>query len=126
MTAALLTAQEKGKLLKELPTWTDFYFAADDAVVFDPEAKAKALTPAAGPVLQRLGERFAALPQFDAVSLEATLKALATELGVKVGALVQPCRVACTGRLVGPSLYHLLEVLGREKVAKRMERFSTE
>jgi len=125
VSAALLTAQEKGKLLKELPTWTDFYFAADDAVVFDPEAKAKALAPVAMPVLQKLGERFAALPQFDAVSLEATLKALAIELGVKVGALVQPCRVACTGRLVGPSLYHLLEVLGREKVASRLERAST-
>lgn len=48
-------------------------------------------------------------------------KSLATELGVKAGALVQPCRVACTGRLVGPSLYHLLEVLGRERVAERLE-----
>jgi glutamyl/glutaminyl-tRNA synthetase len=88
--------------------------------VFDAEARAKALTPAALPLLQKLGERFAALPEFNAVSLEAALKALAIELGVKVGALVQPCRVACTGRLVGPSLYHLLEVLGREKVAKRI------
>ena len=38
-------------------------------------------------------------------------KSLATELGVKAGALVQPCRVACTS---SPSLYHLLEVLGRD------------
>ena len=120
VAAALLTSQEKGKLFKELPIWTDFYFVDDDAVVFDPESKAKALTPTSLPLLQKLSERFAALPEFNAASLEAALKALATELGVKVGALVQPCRVACTGRLVGPSLYHLLEVLGREKVAKRI------
>jgi len=54
--------------------------------------------------------------------LEAALKQRATQLGVKVGALVQPCRVACTGRLVGPSLYHLLEVLGPDRVRARMLR----
>jgi glutamyl-tRNA synthetase len=118
--AALLTAQEKGKLFKELPVWTDFYFAADDALTFDPEAKAKALTPAAKPLLEKLAAAFAGVPEFKSAALEAALKALATELGVKAGALVQPCRVACTGKLVGPSLYHLLEVLGRERVARRL------
>lgn len=39
---------------------------------------------------------------------------------VKAGALVQSCRVACTGMLFGPSLYLLLEVLGREQVARRL------
>ena len=118
--AALLTAQEKGKLFKELPIWTDFYFAPDDAVVMDPEAKAKALTPAAVPLLSKLSAAFAAVPEFKAAALEATLKQLATETGVKAGALVQPCRVACTGKMVGPSLYHLLEVLGPSKVQTRL------
>jgi glutamyl-tRNA synthetase len=120
--AALLTAQEKGKLFKELPVWTDFYFALDDAVAYEAEAKAKALIPAAVPIVSQLAARFAALPEFTAAALEVSLKGLAAELGMKVGALIPPCRVACTGRLVGPSLYHLLEVLGREKVARRLER----
>lgn len=120
VAAALETAREKGKLFKDLPPFVDFYFAPDDAVPMDAEAKAKALTPAAKPVLEKLSAAFNALPEFNAASLEASLKALATELGVKVGALVQPCRVACTGKLVGPSLYHLMEVMGREKVAKRL------
>ncbi len=119
VAAALETAREKGKLFKDLPPFVDFYFVSDEAVPIDPEAKAKALTASARPVLERLAASFAALPEFNAAALEATLKALAGELGVKVGALVQPCRVACTGKLVGPSLYHLLEVLGRDKVAKR-------
>lgn len=120
VAAALETAREKGKLFKDLPPFVDFYFVPDDAVPMDAEAKAKALTPAAKPVLEKLATAFGALPEFNAASLEAALKALAAELGVKVGALVQPCRVACTGKLVGPSLYHLMEVLGRDKVAKRL------
>lgn len=120
--AALLTVQEKGKLFRALPSWTDFYFAADDAVVYEPEAQAKALTPTAKPLLEALVEAFGAVTPFSAAGLEAALKQLATQLGVKAGALVQPCRVACTGRLVGPSLYHLLEVLGSDRVRVRMQR----
>jgi glutamyl-tRNA synthetase len=54
--------------------------------------------------------------------LETALKATAAELGVKAGVLVHPCRLAVTGNTAGPSLYHLLEVLGKEKVLARMER----
>lgn len=120
--AALLTSQEKGKLFSELPLWTDFFFVEDTALVLDPEARAKTLVPASRPVIERLAASFSALPEFSSAALETALKQLATELGVKAGALVQPCRLACTGRLVGPSLYHLLEVLGRTRVAARLSR----
>jgi glutamyl/glutaminyl-tRNA synthetase len=46
-------------------------------------------------------------------------------LGVKAGVLVHPCRLAVTGNTAGPSLYHLLEVLGKEKVLARIERVLT-
>ncbi|MEP6664008.1 MAG: hypothetical protein ABJC04_10120, partial [Verrucomicrobiota bacterium] len=32
-----------------------------------------------------------------------------------------PVRLACTGNTSGPSLYHLLEVLGKEKALARIE-----
>ncbi len=47
-------------------------------------------------------------------------KSVATELGMKAGALLQSCRVACTGKLVGLSLYHLLADLGWERVTRRL------
>ncbi len=118
--AALLTVQEKGKLFSELPLWTDFYFKADDAIVCDAETQAKALPNLAAPILEALTKAFDGVPVFRSAALEATLKGLAVTLGVKAGALVQPCRAAVTGKLVGPSLYHLLEVLGREKVRRRL------
>ncbi len=55
------------------------------------------------------------MPAFDAAAIEAALKATAAQLGVKVGILVHPTRLAVTGGTAGPSLYHLLEVLGKEK-----------
>jgi glutamyl/glutaminyl-tRNA synthetase len=56
------------------------------------------------------------------MQIEATFKATAGQLGVKVGALVHPTRLAATGSNAGPSLYHLLEVLGKEKVRARIDR----
>ena len=50
------------------------------------------------------------------------MKATAANFGVKVGALVHPTRLAVTGSNAGPSLYHLLEILGKEKVLARLER----
>jgi glutamyl-tRNA synthetase len=41
---------------------------------------------------------------------------------VKVGVLIHPKRLAATGNPNGPSLYHLLEVLGKEKVMGRIEK----
>jgi glutamyl-tRNA synthetase len=35
--------------------------------------------------------------------------------------LVHPTRLICTGRTVGPSLYHLMEVLGKERVLRRFD-----
>jgi len=44
-----------------------------------------------------------------------TLKNTAAKLGAKVGAIVHTIRLALTGSNVGPSLYHVLEVLGKKK-----------
>jgi len=55
------------------------------------------------------------------------MKALAAEIGVKTGELIHPCRVAVSGKSAGPSLYHMLKVLGRDRVLARLrgaaERF---
>ena len=54
--------------------------------------------------------------------MEAALKALAEELEVKVRVLVMPARCACTGVKLGPSLYDLMAVLGRDKVLARFDK----
>jgi len=41
---------------------------------------------------------------------------------VKAGVLIHPTRLAATGNPHGPSLYHLLEVLDKEKVLARIEQ----
>jgi len=60
------------------------------------------------------------LATFKSSDIEATLKATAKELGVKAGVLVHPTRMACTGKPIGPSLYHLMQVLGKDRTLARI------
>jgi glutamyl-tRNA synthetase len=41
---------------------------------------------------------------------------------VKNGVLVHPTRLACCGTTAGPSLYHLIEILGKNRVLERIDR----
>ena len=118
--AALDTCKGKFRIFSELPAYGGFYFT--DEIRYQPEGVAKHFIAENKPRLQALREAFAVLENFDATSIEATLKATAAQLGVKVGALVHPTRLAVTGSNAGPSLYHLLEILGREKVFARLDR----
>ena len=74
------------------------------------------------PRLEKLRDAFVHAPAFNAESLEIALKETAKALGVKAGVLVHPCRLAVTGKTSGPSLYHLLQVLGKERVMARIEK----
>jgi glutamyl-tRNA synthetase len=120
VNAALDTCRGKVKSFGELPAYAGFYFSEE--VTISPEALTKDFTAENKPRIEKLKEAFAALPEFTAPKLEETLKRIATECGVKAGVLVHPVRMACTGASAGPSLYHLLEVLGKEKVVARIER----
>ncbi|MSU56793.1 MAG: glutamate--tRNA ligase [Pedosphaera sp.] len=118
--AALDTCRGKIKTFSELPGYAGFYFR--DEITYDPEAAKKSFVPENKPRVEKLRDAFGKLTTFDAASLEAALKAVAGELGVKAGVLVHPVRLACTGNPSGPSLYHLLEVIGKEKALWRIER----
>lgn len=118
--AALDTCKGKIKTFGELPAYGGFYFR--DEISYDPEAAKKSFVPENKPRLEKLRDAFAAAEPFNAAALEVALKAVAAELGVKAGVLVHPVRLACTGNPSGPSLYHLLEVMGKEKVMGRIER----
>jgi len=118
--AALETCKGKVRIFSELPGYGGFYFKDD--FEYNPEGVAKHFIPENKPRLLAVRDAFATVATFDAANLETTLKATASQLGVKVGALVHPTRLAVTGSNAGPSLYHLLEILGKQKVLARLDR----
>jgi glutamyl/glutaminyl-tRNA synthetase len=118
--AAVDTCKGKFKTFKELPAYAGFYFR--DEFDYNADGVKKDFVPENKPRLQKLRDAFAKVEPFAAANLETTLKAIATELGVKAGVLVHPCRLAVTGNTAGPSLYHLLEVMGPKKSLARIDK----
>jgi glutamyl-tRNA synthetase len=113
--------KEKVKLCKDVPDWIGYFFTEE--YPFEPEAVEKTLgEPGAIDRLRRLREKYAGLEDWSATGLETALKDLGAEIGSKAGELVHPARVAVSGRSIGPSLYHMLEIMGKDRVLKRMDR----
>jgi glutamyl-tRNA synthetase len=116
-------ALEKMKVVhfREIPDRVSFFFTEDYA--YDPAAVEKTLRkPGALERLAQIAEGYATLEKFDAATLEAKLKELAATLSVKPAEFIHPVRVAVSGRSVGPSLYHMLEVLGKDRALARLQR----
>ena len=89
---------------------------------FDPAAVQKVFTAEGLTHLAAFRAKIAEIAVFDCASIENTIKGMATENNVKAGVYIHPIRLATSGRPVGPSLYHLLEVLGKERVLARIDR----
>ena len=118
--SALETCKGKINTFDELPAYCGFYF--NDDFEYNAEGVAKHFTAENRPRLLAVRDAFAGLEKFNAAEIEATLKATAARLGLKPAVLIHPTRLAVTGSNAGPSLYHLLEVLGKEKVLARIDR----
>ncbi|MDA5193784.1 glutamate--tRNA ligase [Govanella unica] len=59
-------------------------------------------------------------PVWEETALEARIKALAEETGLKLGKIAQPLRAALTGSDVSPGIYEVLVLLGRDESLARI------
>ncbi len=124
LQSVLAIVKEKIKLFKDVPEWTAYFFTEDYEL--DRASVEKVFgKPEAATRLDALRDEFTSLDDWSAAALETALKNLAQKLGCKTGDLVHPARVAVSGRSVGPSLYHMLEVMGKERVLARFERMNS-
>jgi glutamyl-tRNA synthetase len=119
VAAVLALEQERLKRLSEAPAATEFFFREPPA--YDEKAVQKWIdrdgTPA---VLQATGARLREVSPWDVANVEAAVREVIEQLGVKPGDVIHPVRVAATGRTVGPGLFESLAVLGRERVLQRL------
>ena len=121
-TMAVELARERIHGVADITAGAEPFFTDDYSI--DEAGAAKHLTDVSRPRLAALRERLAGLTEWTHENIDAALRALAGELGIKPAELIHPSRMAVSGRTVGPSVFHLLEALGRERVLRRLERAS--
>jgi len=106
--------QEKISRLGEYPAFAGFFFER-----VDPPAE---LLDGAGPVLAEARETLTAVEPFTAEPIEAALRGLAEQLGLKPRDAFGPIRAAVTGSKISPGLFESLELLGRDESLARLSR----
>lgn len=117
--AALVLEQEKMHTLAEAPDLISFFFREDNPL--DEKARQNLLKIAAGAeVLRELADALENAASFTAEDVEAEVRAFAAARGFGAGKIIHAIRAALSGRAAGPSLFHMAELLGRERVVARL------
>jgi len=112
--------RERAATLVEMLDKAGHYYRGQ--VEFEDKARAKFLKPDNAAVLSRVREELAGLSEFSEKPLEEAFQKLMDELGVKLGKIAQPVRVALTGRAESPGIFEVIAVLGKEQTLSRLER----
>lgn len=98
---------------------TGSYFFQDPAT-YDPDAVKKRWKEDSAAWLRALLPLLEALRIFNAAAIEAVYKEMSQTMGVGIGELVHPTRLAVSGAGAGPGLFEMMEVLGKDTVLRRL------
>ena len=121
LRAVLRLLQPRMRTFGDLSTSSRAFFTEEFS--YDPQAVKKFWKePSLGTLLAELAAMLSGVEPFDAPRAEKCLRALAENKGLKAGLLINSSRVALTGQAVAPSLFEVMEVLGRDRVVSRIRR----
>ncbi len=110
----------RSRSLIELLDMMDYYFKEN--IEYDQNAANKLFTTDRIHHLETVLYGLSSLDRFSKDSIEPIIKGYAADSGLKLGDIAQPLRLAITGRTVSPGLFEIMEILGRERVLKRIEQ----
>ncbi len=118
LATAMPVLKVRAKDLNELAAGAAFLFAQRPLAI---EEKAAALlTDDARALLGKIHDRIGGAGDWSLAALEASLKAMAEELGLGLGKLAQPLRAALTGQTTSPGIFDVLVLLGRDESLARI------
>lgn len=120
LPAVVKTLQERARTMIEMADGALFYYRSD--FDYDPQAAEKFLTPEAVRLYEAVLDRLGKLADFSHQGIEAAFKGICEEKGIKLGQIGPPVRVALCGGTTSPSIFEVIEVLGKEEALKRITR----
>ncbi len=120
LSKAINTLKERSRTLIELANSLRYYIIED--IEYDLKAKEKFLNENSLASLVEVKEALKTLDNFIAPEIERVFMSIVEKQKTKLGKIAQPVRVAITGRTESPGIFEVLEIVGKEKTLKRLER----
>ena len=119
MSALIDQMQVRTKFLNDMPANVAYFFT-DDYPYDEKSVEKRLKKDGVKDTLLDLVQRFSGVAEWTAPALESVIKELSQGNGM--GPWVHPIRVAVSGRMDGPGLFEMLEILGREKTLARLKK----
>ena len=101
--------------------FADLYFN-DDIIVEDPEAKKVLEDETAPTVINLFKQKLSNIEEFTAANIQPIFKQITKELKIGGKKVYMPVRISLTGQMHGPDLAGIIEVIGRDRVSKRIQK----
>lgn len=114
----VLALRERVRTLREMAERAAVWYRP--LTEYDPAAVNKHLK-GAGPVLSAAHQSLSALAEWTPASIDGALRATAEGLGLGMGKVAQPMRVAITGTQVSPSIDYTIFLAGRDQALRRID-----
>jgi len=120
LNRAISTLRERSRTLTELASSLKYYIS--EHVEIDQKAKEKFLNERVLPYLIELRDALISLEGFVSSRIEDVFMSIIKRHNLKLGDLAQPVRVVITGTTISPGIFDVLEIVGKEKTIKRLEK----
>lgn len=118
--AVVRSLQERAATMVEMADGAEFYYRDD--LSYDDKAKAKFLKADQAELFALIAEQLSLCAEFNEEALEGAFAVIMEKTELKFGKIAQPLRVALTGGTASPSIYEVLQVLGKKSALYRIER----
>lgn len=120
VTKAIELEKEKIRFLTDIPERIDF-IVKDDIKYDDDAVKKRLKKEGVRQILEDISEIFRNTEEFTVKELEPAVKKYCEKNNLGAGKVFHPVRVAISGRMKGPGLFDMLELIGKERVIKRIK-----
>ncbi len=112
--------QTRLNTLSDFVNWADFFFL--DEIKPDEVAAKKLRERDCSKDFSQLAVRFSKLKEFSHEAIEKEFRAYLAENNIQSRDLIHPLRAALTGKTIGPGLFEVISLLGKDRVAKRLKK----
>jgi glutamyl-tRNA synthetase len=108
------------KVFSDIISYAGFFFRNE--LLYDPVAVKKTLRKDNVPsLLAKLRCLLDATSPFDVVTLESQVREFAEAEGLTASKIIHPLRVSTSGQMVGPGIFDILDILGKEACLFRID-----
>jgi glutamyl-tRNA synthetase len=120
LVAVAKAQQQRARTMKEMAQSSTFFFI--EPPWYEEKAAKKHLTAEGAVALRAVQGALSSVQPWTAAGIHAAVEAVAGQLGVGLGKIAQPIRVAVSGTTVSPPIDVTLEILGPEVTLSRIEK----